>query len=266
MIYKYYQRNHVILPGREKALEAFLKQDYKGMQHKWRHAFNSNSEDALTWSCFDLLSNLPLTNKLSVLDEIFEDAYQGNSKILFNNCGLKKDQIQIHVGKQYTGLNSKDTTEVDASIEMPGKLIFFEAKLYSTVSMASPPEKPHDQIARKLRIGLDSPLHDQREFFFIFLDIAPVEKLAIKKSKSEAFLPETSGLRDKWKSAWLFNYYKFGKNKSLKPLSKALEGIDAPPVQSIAENMGWLTWSDPFKSILRGIITASGRQAPVPQT
>ena len=34
MIYKDYRRNHVIIPGREKALETFLKQEYKGMQHK----------------------------------------------------------------------------------------------------------------------------------------------------------------------------------------------------------------------------------------
>jgi hypothetical protein len=43
----------------------------------------------------------------------------------------------------------------------------------------------------------------------------------------------------------------------------AYEGIDAPPVQSIADNMEWLTWSDVFKSILRGVITESGCQAPV---
>jgi len=263
VIYKDYQRNHVILPGREKALEEFLKQDYKGIKHKWNNGFNSNSEDALTWSCFDLLSNLPLTEKLSVLDEMFEDAYQGNSKILFKNCGLEKDQIQIHIGKQYTGLSSKESTEVDASIEMPGKLIFFEAKLYSTVSVASPPEKPHDQIARKLRVGLDLPLHDQREFFFIFLDIAPLNKLNMRKRKSEALLPATSEFKDKWKSAWWFDYYKNGRNNSLRPLREALEGIDAPPVQALAENMGWLTWCDLFKSILKGVVTASGRQTPV---
>jgi len=194
---------------------------------------------------------------------MFEDAYEGNSKILFNNCRLEKDQLQIHIGKQYTGLNSKESTEVDASIELPGKLIFFEAKLYSTVSMASPPDKPHDQIARKLRVGLDSPLHDQREFFFIFLDIAPLKKLNMRKRKSEALLPATSDFRDKWKSAWWFHYYKYGRNNSLRPLSDALKGIDAPSVQSIADNMGWLTWSDLFKSILKGVITASGCQAPV---
>ena len=255
MIYKDYKRNHVILPGREKALEAFLKQDYKGMQHKWKNGFNSHSEDALTWSCFNLLSNLPLKKKIPVLDEIFEDAYQGQCKFLFKNDRFKENQIQIHIGKQYTGLSSNEATEVDASIELPDKLIFFEAKLYSPVSMASP-EKPHDQIARKLRIGLDSPLQDTREFFFIFLDIAPSKKLIQRKVKSEALATSKKGFKDKWKSAWLFNYYKLGRNNSLKPLQKALEGIDIPPVQSIANNMGWLTWSDLFKSILKGLTAA----------
>jgi len=254
MIYEDYKRNHVILPGREKALEAFLKQDYKGMRHKWKNRSNSHSEDALTWSCFDLLSNLPLTRKIIILDEIFEDAYQDNNKFLFRNSRFKAGQIKVHIGKQYTGFSTNESTEVDASIELPGKLIFFEAKLYSTISMAKPPEKPHDQIARKLRIGLDSPLHDKREFFFIFLDIAPIKKLTQRKNKSEVLAPSKSGFKDKWKSAWLFNYYKVGRNNSLRPLRKALEGIDIPSIESIADNMGWLTWSDLFKSILRGVI------------
>jgi hypothetical protein len=254
MIYKDYKRNHVVLPGREDALETFLKSDYKGMRHKWKNGFSSHSEDALTWSCFDLLASLPISKKVTALDEIFEDAYQGQSNFLFKNGKFRENQIQIHVGKQYTGATSKESTEVDASIEMPTKLIFFEAKLYSSMSMAAPPEKPHDQIARKLRIGLDSPLHDTREFFFIFLDIAPLEKLTRRKSKTEALSPSKNGFDDKWKSAWLFNYYKLGRNNSLSPLKKALEGIDIPPVQSIAENMGWLTWSDLFKIILRGMI------------
>ena len=253
MIYKDFKRNHVILPGREKALEKFLKQDYKGMQHKWKNGFSSNSEDALTWSCFDLLSNLPQAEKIAALDEIFEDAYQGKSNLFFKKDHFE-DHVQIHIGKQYTGLTSNESTEVDASIELPGKLVFFEAKLYSGVSMASLPKKPHDQIARKLRIGLDSPLHDEREFFFIFLDIAPVDKLTERRKKDEALAPSKGGFKDKWKSAWLFNYYKSGRNNSLKPLSEALNGIDVPPVQSIADNMGWLTWSDLFKTTLKGAI------------
>jgi len=254
MIYKDYKRNHVVLPGREDALETFLKSDYKGMRHKWKNGFSSHSEDALTWSCFDLLASLPMSKKITALDEIFEDAYQGQSKFIFKNSGFQKHQIQIHIGKQYTGAISKESTEVDASIELPDKLIFFEAKLYSSMSMASPPEKPHDQIARKIRIGLDSPLRDTREFFFIFLDIAPLEKLTKKKSKAEALSPSKSGFDDKWKSAWLFNYYKFGRNNSLSPLKKALDGIEIPPVQTVAENMGWLTWADLFKIVLRGMI------------
>ncbi|HWR57430.1 MAG TPA: hypothetical protein VN328_00960 [Thermodesulfovibrionales bacterium] len=235
-------------------METFLKSDYKGMRHKWNNGFSSNSEDALTWSCFDILSHIPLSIKIAALDEIFEDAYQGQSNFQFKNGKFKEDQIQIHIGKQYTGLTSKESTEVDASIELPGKLIFFEVKLYSTVSMASLPEKQHDQIARKLRIGLDSPLRDTREFFFIFLDIAPLDKLTKRKSKTEALSPSKSGFDDKWKSAWLFNYYKFGRNNSLSPLKKALDGIEIPPVQTVAENMGWLTWGDLFKIVLRGMI------------
>lgn len=254
MIYKDYRRNHVVLPGRENALEAFLRADYKGMRHKWNNGFNSHSEDALTWSCFDLLSSFPFAKKIKALDEIFEDAYQGQSKFSFNKGRLKEDQIQISIGKQYTGSTSKEPTEVDASIELPDKLIFFEAKLYSSMSMASPPEKPHDQIARKLRIGLDSPLRDTRDFFFIFLDIAPLDKLTKRKSKAEALSPSKSGFDDKWKSAWLFNYYKFGRNNSLSPLKKALAGIEIPPVQTVAENMGWLTWGDLFKIVFRGMI------------
>ena len=256
MIYKDYKRNHVVLPGREKALEKFLKQDYKGMQHKWKNGISSHSEDALTWSCFDLLTNFPMLKKIIALDEIFEDAYQGQCKLSFKNGRFRDDQIQIHIGKQYTGLSTKESTEVDASIELPDKLIFFEAKLYSTVSVALPPKKPHDQIARKLRIGLDSPLQDKREFYFIFLDIAPLAKLTKRKSKSEALSPSKKGFEDKWKSAWLFNYYKSGRNNSLRPLKEVLKGIDIPPIQSIADNMGWLTWSDLFKTILRGMIVA----------
>lgn len=255
MIYKDYHRNHVLLPGREDALEAFLKQDYKGMKHKWKNGFSSHSEDALTWSCFDILSNMPLSKKIAALSEIFEDAYQGQSKCVFEIVNLRENEIQMHIGKQYTGFTSKESTEVDASIELPDKLIFFEAKLYSTVSLASPPEKPHDQIARKLRIGLDTPLNDNREFYFIFLDIAPLEILMKRKSKSEALAISKKGFDDKWKSAWLFNYYKFGRNNSLSPLKKALEGINVRSVKSIADNMGWLTWGDLFKIVLRCIVT-----------
>lgn len=85
MKYDTYQRNHAIIPGREKALDEFLNQGYKGMKHKLRNGFSSHSEDALTWTCFEMLSHLPFTKKISVLDEILQDAYQGkfNSNITF---------------------------------------------------------------------------------------------------------------------------------------------------------------------------------------
>jgi len=254
MIYSNYERNHVVIPGREKKLEAFLKQDYKGMQHKWENGFNSHSEDALTWSCFDLISNFSLSKKISVLDEIFEDSFAGKSTLNFRDIIKDEIDISIHIGKQYTGFTTNETTEVDASIELPNKLIFFEAKLYSTVSMSEPPEKLYDQIAQKLRIGLDNPLQEKRDFYFIFIDIAPLDKLNCRRSIKEALLP-SKGFSDKWKSAWLFKYYKYGRNKSHKPIQQILNGIkNIPSIETITSNMGWLTWTDLFKDILRGMV------------
>ena len=111
MIYEDFKRNHVILPGRENALEEFLKQDYKGLKHKWKNGFNSHSEDALTWSCFDVLANFPMKKKISVLNKIFEDSYQDKSKIHIDEGQYENDQIEIRIGKQYTGLSSKESTE-----------------------------------------------------------------------------------------------------------------------------------------------------------
>jgi len=255
--YKDYLRNHVVLPGREKALEKFLTQDYEGMRHKWGNRKSPNSEDALTWSCFDLLRNLSLDKKIKVLNEIWEDAYPAKIKSLFTD--LQDDEIKIKIGKQYTGSTAKGTkkeesTEVDASIELPGALVFFEAKLYSPMSMMKPPDKPHDQIARKLRVGLDSPLRDgYRDFYFIFLDIAPLNKLICRKSKKEACAP-ARGFHDKWKSAWWFSYYKNGRNNSNRPLKDILKGISVNDIKQVAANMGWLTWTDLFKDLLRGMI------------
>jgi hypothetical protein len=104
MIYKEYQRNHVILPGREDALAAFLKQDYKGMQHKLKNAVSSNSEDALTWSCFDVIQSLAALDKASASDEILEDSFHGRSPLSFRTRQINTKSITIHVGKKYTGL------------------------------------------------------------------------------------------------------------------------------------------------------------------
>ncbi len=249
MIYEKYQRNHVILPSREEALESFLRAPYKR-----RNAVSSNSEDALTWSCFDVLANFPPLDKAAALDEILEDSFHGNSPLSFKSRGLKNKDIEIHVGKLYTGISTKESTEVDASIEAPGILIFIEAKLYSSVSQASPPEKPHDQIARKLRVGLDSSTSDEREFYFVFLDIAPADVMFEKKEKAEVMEGSGGGYKDKWRSAWLFNYYKQGRNNSLRPLTEALDGINSPSVEVVASRMGWLTWADMFKCTMRAVL------------
>lgn len=253
MIYKDFLRNHAIFPGREKALEEFLKQEYHGLRHKWKNGFNSNSEDALTWSCFDVLRNAPPSNKKAAIQELMEDAYAGS---ISDFEKYSADDIQIHIGKEYTGLTTKESTEVDASIELPDALVFIEAKLYSSLSGASPPEKPHDQIARKIRIGLDSPLGRYRKFYFIFLDIAPLEKMTERRKKAEAMSPTGAEYHDKWKSAWIFNYYKKGRNGSLKPLREAIAGIEITDIESVADNMGWLTWGDLFKTTLRSVLNS----------
>ena len=41
-------------------------------------------------------------------------------------------------------------------------------------------------------------------------------------------------------------------NNGLTPFS--IEGINIKDIKSVADNMGWLTWSDLYKDILRGII------------
>ena len=121
---------------------------------------------------------------------------------------------------------------------------------------AAPPEKPHDQIARKLRVGLDSVVNSEREFFFVFLDLAPADMMFQKKPKREAVGKPGGGYKDKWRSAWLFQYYKVGRNNSLRPLTEVLEGISHPPVEVVAASMGWLTWADLFKCTMRATLAA----------
>lgn len=258
MKYSTKERNHVIIKGRENAFSEFIHQDFNGMKHKVRNAVSSNSEDALTWSCFETLSYLPLSLRLRTLDEIFEDAYEGQCDFKFVEENYEEDQIKIFIGKKYTGRTTRENTEVDASIELPNKLIFIEAKLYSSISMADlRNNKPYNQIAKKLRVGLDSA--GNKDFYFIFLDIAPKDKLNMRKSLIEASDTSKGGYYDKWKSAWWFNYYKNGRNKSLKPLREILKNktgqqISKQPIEQTAKNMGWLTWSDLYKNVLRGVI------------
>ena len=71
-----------------------------------------------------------------------------------------------------------------------------------------------------------------------------------KKSKENALNKSVQ----KWKSAWWFKYYKYGRRKSLKPLTESLKGIKVDSIEKVSENMGWLTWSDLYKNILRGLV------------
>lgn len=253
--YDDYKRNHVIVPGREKELEIFLKSTFKGVNHKSKNSISSNSEDALTWSCFDLISQLPDSKKIIALDEILEHSYCGNDmnqKMPFSFS--YENDIKIEVGKNYKGHFTKEETELDASIETSNKIIFFEAKLYSSISLKDH-SKEYDQIAKKLRVGLDYSSKEKKEFYFIFLDIAPRDQLYKfsdeKKSKENAEKLPTK----KWKSVWWFNRYKNGWKGSSKPLEEILCGITTnQSVKSISENMGWLTWFDLFKITMRGMI------------
>lgn len=122
-IYRDFQDNHVIWPGRERDLDQFLGQSFKGISHKRKNARSSNSEDALTWSCFDTLANVSQSRRALALEELWELAY-GDMPA---PDGLEASTI--HIGKSY-GVGKK-ITEVDLSFEGDGFLVLVEAKLYS---------------------------------------------------------------------------------------------------------------------------------------
>lgn len=235
MKYSTYLRNHVVYPGSEKALHSFLNstlnRNGKETKHKLSNSFSSNSEDALTWSCFDVLRNQHPYHIKQALNEIMEDAFEGDVDFLFEN----EQNIEIHIGKNYVASTNEDT-ELDASIETDGKLIFIEAKLYSKISLPDS-ETLYDQIIRKLRVGLDVATRENKKFYFIFLDIAPIDKI-IKYGELKA------------ESAIYFNKYK----KDSKSLVNQLIDIDYKNTEEVSKNMGWLTWASLFKTVLRAVI------------
>ena len=236
MKYPTYQRNHVIYPGNEKALHTFLnatlERNGKIEKHKLRHGFSSNSEDALTWSCFDVLRHQSHEKIVSALNEIMEDAFEGEVDFSFEN----EHNIEIHIGKTYFANAIEENTELDASIETADKLIFIEAKLYSAISMPDA-TTPYDQIIRKLRVGLDVAKHTNKKFYFIFLDIAPIsEILQYGKKKSS--------------SAKHFQQYK----KYPDTLAGKLIENSYESLEEVSQNMGWLTWACLFKTVLRAVI------------
>jgi hypothetical protein len=247
MIYSNYRRNHVIIPGREQALDDFLNvsimQNDKVVKHKMKYAYNSNSEDALTWSCFDVLRNLPHDRKIQALDEIMEDAF-GNEKHFHKFSFANEENIEIHIGKWYSTkvLPNRESTEVDASIETDSKLIFIEAKLYNLIGLTNE-QHLHNQIIRKMRVGLNEAArrtHNAKtvDFYFIFLDIAPIEYMI--RYGEKAF------------DANIFTSCKG--NTDL--LNSELQGISySQSLEGIAQNMGWLTWACLFKTVLRAVIS-----------
>lgn len=243
MNYPNYHRNHVIIPGREQALHQFLNATIvcngKEEQHKLRYATSSNSEDALTWSCFEVLRNQPIEKMIVALDEIFEDSYgdfkEKNEPVPVPFSFADEQNIEIHIGKNYCTASGKENTEVDTSIETDDKLIFIEAKLYSTISLKSE-NAPYDQIARKLRVGLDVSNASNRAFYFIFLDVAPCLEI-LKYGKQKQL------------SARRFLYYRNHSENLVKPLY----GIPYQNVEQVSQNMGWLTWSSLFKTVLRAL-------------
>ena len=199
-IYEDFRDNHVIWSGREPDLVKFLGQSFKGMNHKMKNARSSNSEDALTWSCFDTLANVSQSRCALALEELWELAYGDMAA----PDGLEASKI--YIGKSY-GVGKK-ITEVDLSFEGSGFLVLVEAKLYSPMSQADPDnDKPHNQIARKLTIGLREAQAKSKDFYFILLDIAPADCLAqLNPSASlDKAMGKASGFGGKWLTSYWFS-------------------------------------------------------------
>jgi hypothetical protein len=188
----------------------------------------------MPWSCFDALRMQSYDRRARALNEIMRDSFENRNESLlrsFNN----KEEIFIHIGKNYSA-STNEATEVDVSFESENRLVFIEAKLYSKISLPSD-TAPYDQIIRKLRVGLDVAKPENKQFFFIFLDIAPVDKI-LKYGDEKAA------------SAKYFKHYKNCNDILAEMLiPNTFESID-----KVAQNMGWLTWASLFKIVLRSII------------
>jgi hypothetical protein len=253
IVYDDYRDNFVVFPGREAALKAFVNQSYAGQRHKLKATRSSNSEDALTWSCFDTLNCLALEYREAALSELWSLAYPD----LPLHAGFARGSICI--GKTYG--RTKEKTEVDISIEGDGILVFVEAKLYSPMSLADDANrKPHDQIVRKLRVGIAEAERTQTDFHFLILDIAPKQILSNLNpgvSLADAKSAKRGGFASKWLTAYWFSRYKGG--SSVTPLREGLKDVPGADVRTISRNMGWLVWSDVFKITLRAVMAASSK-------
>ncbi len=261
-VYQDYEDNFVIWPGREGALEQFVNKRYHdGPRLKLLQTKSSNSEDALTWSCFDTLNNIPGNPRKSALAHLWALAFDGRPAPEGFLTG------EITIGKEYNW--EKENTEVDASIEGDKVLVFIEAKLYSPISPADPHNrKPYDQIARKLRIGLGEAQRSGKDFYFILLDIAPrkiLRGLKPRPNPSNGQQKPRGGFAGKWQTADSFSLYK-GMRGNTGPLCEALKGLSGVDVNAVANNMGWLTWSDVFKAVLRATVESLQLGSPRGET
>lgn len=203
----------------------------------------------MTWSCFDTLKNVAQPRRTDALGELWEQAY-GDMPA---PAGFGTSTI--HIGKTYgTG---KDRTEVDLSFEGDGFLVLVEAKLYSPMSQAGN-GKRDNQIARNLTIGLRYAQEKNKDFYFILLDSAPPDCLARLNPgvRLENAGKKASGFGAKWVTSYWFARYKYGHRGSLTPLKTLLSAKSLNPGQAaqIAKRMGWITWADIFKVVLRAVI------------
>lgn len=57
------------------------------------------------------------------------------------------------------------------------------------------------------------------------------------------------------KTAYWFSRYK-GVRGSVTPLRKVLKDISGADAKIVARNMGWLTWGDVYKAVLRAVIAS----------
>jgi uncharacterized protein YukJ len=88
-----------------------------------------------------------------------------------------------------------------------------------------------------LRVGLDVANNLNKEFYFIFLDIAPFDKM-LKYGDEKSV------------SARYFLKYR---NYS-ETLTNQLVNVPYGNVEQVSQNMGWLTWASLFKTTLRAVI------------
>jgi hypothetical protein len=232
-------------PERQAVLAQFVNQPYKGMRHKFKPAHSSNSEDSLTWSCFDTLKWLSADLRATALAFLWD--------LTFDEP-MPKDFAagEIEIGKTFG--DSTAETEVDASIESDSVLLFIEAKLYQPIKM-SDRSRTHDQLAHKIRVGLREAQRRDKSFYLVVLDIAPLESLRSIKPAArleDAETTQSSGFGKKWLTAYWFSRYKGG--VSVTPLKNAIKDIPGADATRMARCMGWLTWADLFKIVLRASV------------